>query len=355
MTIGTHMVIEAIFVHEDMDFKVLVEFVKDSNGGIFVSREEFSQKQSKVRRKFQHIAKIKNDDTLLLPEIFIGGTNTTNSNILIDFLDTSNFKQLLKNFSNLNTFFLSSFLHTDIKKLEDPKFKILKDSLENLKIVENLIKNIVVVTLSKQALYKDTLVIPINYGDGSDLDTINYSTRDNIFNKNDVDSLKRAAKNIDKLLSIIIPDSRFILEEKVVGVDENDERTAINLFLVKKGIKIPLTLESTGTIKLVSLLSILIVYIQNEKAIIVIDELDIHIFEYLLAVLLETMAPLAKGQLIFIGHNLLPMEKLGKDSIIIATESNDDIVYTFMKGISNSTNIRQKYLRSQALWSEDNI
>ena len=67
------------------------------------------------------------------------------------------------------------------------------------------------------------------------------------------------------------------------------------------------------------------------------------------------MAPLAKGQLIFTGHNLLPMEKLGKDSIIIATESNDDIVYTFMKGISNSTNIRQKYLRSQALWSEDNI
>lgn len=356
MTIGKqNMVIEAIFVHEDTDFKVLVEFIKDSNGGIFVSREEFSQKQSKARRKFQHIAKIKNDDTLLLPEIFIGGTNTTNSNVLIDFLDTSNFKQLLKNFSNLNTFFLSSFLHTDTKKLEDPKFKILKDSLENLKIVENLIKNIVVVTLSKQALYKDTLVIPINYGDGSDLDTINYSTQDNIFNKKDVDCLKRAAKNIDKLLSIIIPDSRFILEEKVVGIDENDERTAINLFLVKKGIKIPLTLESTGTIKLVSLLSILIVYIQNEKAIIVIDELDIHIFEYLLAVLLETMAPLAKGQLIFTGHNLLPMEKLGKDSIIIATESNDDIVYTFMKGISNSTNIRQKYLRSQALWSEDNI
>ncbi|WP_291945207.1 AAA family ATPase [Cetobacterium sp.] len=231
---------------------------------------------------------------------------------------------------------MSSFLHTDIKKLEDLKFKILKDSLENLKIVENLIKNIVVVTLSKQALYKDTLVISINYGDGSDLDTINYSTRDNIFNKNDVDSLKRADKNIDKLLSIIIPDSRFILEEKVVGVDENDERTAINLFLVKKGIKTPLTLESTGTIKLVSLLSILIVYIQNEKAIIVIDELDIHIFEYLLAVLLETMAPLAKGQLIFTGHNLLPMEKLGKDSIIIATESNDDIVYTFMKGISTA-------------------
>lgn len=96
----------------------------------------------------------------------------------------------MKNFGNLNTFFLSSFLHTDIKKLEDPKFKILKDSFENL------IKNTVVVALSKQALYKDTLVIPINYGDGSDLDTINYSTRDKIFNKNDVESLKRAAINL---------------------------------------------------------------------------------------------------------------------------------------------------------------
>lgn len=49
---------------------------------------------------------------------------------------------------------------------------------------------------------------------------------------------------------------------------------------------------------------------QDENALIVIDELDAHIFEYLLAEILKNMSEIAKGQLVFTAHNLSVMEVL---------------------------------------------
>ena len=50
------------------------------------------------------------------------------------------------------------------------------------------------------------------------------------------------------------------------------------------------------------------------------------------------------------------MEKLQKDSIIISTRNDKhNIEYTYLKGISKTTNLRQKYLKSQRMWSEENI
>lgn len=118
---------------------------------------------------------------------------------------------------------------------------------------------------------------------------------------------------------------------------------------------LPLERESTGIIKLVSLLSALIYFVQDKNAIVLVDELDIHIFEYLLANFLEKLAIYAKGQLIFTGHNLFLLEKLDKDSIIISTKQNEKIIYTYLKNVSKTTNLRQKYIRSQGLWIEDNI
>ena len=107
---------------------------------------------------------------------------------------------------------------------------------------------------------------------------------------------------------------------------------------------------------MVSLLSAMIYYVQDKEAIVAIDELDIHIFEYLLAILLEKLSYYAKGQLIFTAHNLLPMEKLSKDAAIISTKNDmNEIEYNYLKGVSKTTNARQKYLKSQRMWSEDNV
>ncbi|MGL5357332.1 MAG: AAA family ATPase, partial [Cetobacterium sp.] len=109
----------------------------------------------------------------------------------------------------------------------------------------------------------------------------------------------------------------------------------------KNGKKIAIENESTGIIKLISLLSALVYYVQDERAIVLIDELDIHIFEYLLATLLEKLSKYAKGQLIFTAHNLLPLEKLNRNSIIISTIENEQTTYVYFKGTSGTTNLRQ--------------
>ena len=107
---------------------------------------------------------------------------------------------------------------------------------------------------------------------------------------------------------------------------------------------------------MVSVLSMMIYFVQNPEAIVAIDEFDVHIFEYLLTVLLEKLSIYAKGQLIFTAHNLFPMEVLTKNSIIISTKNqNNDVIYTYLEKTSNTTNLRQKYIKSQVMWSEENI
>ncbi|MGL5901150.1 MAG: hypothetical protein ACRCZO_00555 [Cetobacterium sp.] len=66
---------------------------------------------------------------------------------------------------------------------------------------------------------------------------------------------------------------------------------------------------------------------------------------------MEKLSKYAKGQLIFTAHNLLPLEKLNRNSIIISTIENEQTTYVYFKDTSGTTNLRQKYLRSQNLWS----
>lgn len=67
------------------------------------------------------------------------------------------------------------------------------------------------------------------------------------------------------------------------------------------------------------------------------------------------MSGIAKGQLIFTAHNLLPLERLEKENIIITSIEKDKVNYSYLKNVSKTTNLRQKYIRSQAIWSKNNI
>ena len=50
------------------------------------------------------------------------------------------------------------------------------------------------------------------------------------------------------------------------------------------------------------------------------------------------------------------MEVLTKNSIIISTKNqNNDVIYTYLEKTSSTTNLRQKYIKSQVMWSEENI
>lgn len=349
------MSIEIILSDKINDYRFSVTAQKDMNDSIYISEEKLSFKPSGSRKKEVNIANLINSDNSIIPEIILGKTKYLESD-LKQIVGQNNLKQVISYHMACNSFF--NFLYIIVCNREDIKHKSKEIDTFTLYFenIKRILEDIVILTLENQSLYQKDLVIPIQCSLDKNNRTINYSKNKNVYNKDETMYLLSTIHDISGLLSVIIPNSKLIVDQKIVGYSQESGKTfAINLFIEKNGLKVPLTSESTGTIKLISLLSVLISYIQNEKSTVIIDELDIHIFEYLLAVLLETISPLAKGQLIFTGHNLLPMERLGKDSIIIATKSNDDVIYTFVKGVSASTNIRQKYLKSQAYWSEDNI
>lgn len=238
-------------------------------------------------------------------------------------------------------------------KIEEDS-KTIKFALDNL---EMILKNILIIELKDQLLCRDTISIPIKCFENNAVKTIIYNEDQNIYDEDEADMLEKTIKEIGGIISIIIPNSKLIakVSEEGINAQRNTIRKSVVLYIMKNDVLIPLVHESTGTIKLVSLISTLIFSLKNEKATVFIDEFDVHIFEYLLATLLLVISKYLKGQLVFTAHNLLPMEKLDKDSIIIATKNESEIKYTFVKTSSKTNNVRLKYLKSQAMWSEENI
>jgi hypothetical protein len=59
--------------------------------------------------------------------------------------------------------------------------------------------------------------------------------------------------------------------------------------------------------------------------------------------------------LIFTAHNLSPLERLEKENIIIISIEKDKVNYSYLKNVSKTKNLQQKYISSQAIWSENNI
>lgn len=362
ITIGKDIMgIEIIFCRKDILYKLGVEF-KVENDNVSVLKEEFSSKKMKSRRKFKNIFRVVNDENDLLPKIFFANSTEDNSELLNHFMISR--KNILVEFNNFYSYMSLLSKNLDKDKIEYDKIKvkdikIIVEFLQQFIYIIFTLKRAIIVTLKEQALYNLGILIPVNFHteQAHGVIGINLESEANIYSEMVANTIECVIKQIDSIFSVVVPNSRLIMKKEIANITEDEKKVAINLYVEREGNTISLKKESTGIIKLVSLLSAMIYYVQDENAIVAIDELDIHIFEYLLAMLLEKLSLYAKGQLIFTAHNLLPMEKLNKDSIIISTKNNvkNDIEYTYLKGISKTTNLRQKYLKSQRMWSEENI
>lgn len=109
--------------------------------------------------------------------------------------------------------------------------------------------------------------------------------------------------------------------------------------------------ESAGIKKVASILQMLIFMYNDSSVTVAIDDLDTHIFEYLLGQVLHAIEEGGKGQLIFTGHNLRSLETLGS-SCIAFTSVNPRKRYVRMNDAAGPANLRSRYLRSIML--EDN-
>lgn len=364
MSIGEkNLIIDIIFSIDEFDYKILVEFNKYTDDSLYVSREELSFKETNSKRKFKDIVKIVNNENLLSPEIYIENSTKNNFDILEKSILSQiegGAKRFINDFANLSSYLSLIIKYANIKDNEKVSIpEKLSLVMTHFSKIEKIFLDMVIITLEEQALYNLNLLIPMNIHTNKVHGTLGVNYRDsigNIYTEKEAEILEETVKEINSIFSTIIPNSKLSTERKITSLEGEELKVGVNIYVEREGRKLLLDQESTGVIKLVSLLSIILYYIKDKNATVAIDEFDIHIFEYLLALFLEKVALYAKGQLIFTAHNLLPMEKLDKESIIISTkDEKKGVSYVYLKGASVTTNLRQKYLRSQTMWTEENI
>lgn len=168
-----------------------------------------------------------------------------------------------------------------------------------------------------------------------------------------LDRVTNIIDNLNIVLQEIIPD--LIIGIKEYGEELNEDgETVIKIELLAKrdDIKIPLRYESDGIKKIISILSAMIAMFNNPTICLAIDELDAGVFEYLLGEILEIIENRAQGQLVFTSHNLRPLEKLNKDSLIFTT-TNPDNRYIRFANVKTSHNLRNFYYRGIKLGGQD--
>lgn len=159
-------------------------------------------------------------------------------------------------------------------------------------------------------------------------------------------SFKRIVNQINKVIPSLIPNYKLdfhILNSEI----EQEYSKRIQFVLVsKRGEEepIPLSLESNGIKKILSILSGFIDAFNHEGCLIVIDELDSGIFEYLLGEMVYAFANFAKGQLIFNSHNMRILEKVDYKNFFFTTTDRNDAFVQINK-VRESNNLRDMYYK----------
>lgn len=155
-------------------------------------------------------------------------------------------------------------------------------------------------------------------------------------------------ENINEVLTRIIPNTQIKVEETDCILENGSNGKAIELVTLRNGIKIPMRNESTGILKIISIIQTLIAYCTFDDIFVAIDEFDAGIFEYLFGTLLEMLSKAGKGQLFFTSHNLRPLEILNKNSIYFST-TNPDNRYIRFANVKPNHNLRDFYFRTIVL------
>lgn len=118
--------------------------------------------------------------------------------------------------------------------------------------------------------------------------------------------------------------------------------------------KIPIEYESTGIVKLISMISSITSLISTTDSLVLIDELDAHVFEYLLSTMVIALNKHIHGILIFTSHNLTQFESLSKENLVVASKNTkNEIEFSRFKHQTNTTNIRDVFIRLQNYGEEN--
>lgn len=172
---------------------------------------------------------------------------------------------------------------------------------------------------------------------------------DNIFN-----ILTASMKKINRVLEALIPG--LSIEINDIAANRTSQQGfkghEIELLSVRDGISVPLSGESRGIKKLVSILQLLITACNSPTVTVAVDELDAGVYEYLFGEIVQALQDHCQGQIIFTSHNLRPLEVLDRRYICFTTASPERR-YIKLKNVRGSNNLRDLYLRSLKLGGLD--
>lgn len=153
---------------------------------------------------------------------------------------------------------------------------------------------------------------------------------------------------INEILTRIIPDTKIDIIANKCILQNGQTGMAIELVTIRNGMTVPMRNESTGILKLISIIQTLITYCTFDDIFLAIDEFDAGIFEHLLGKLLDMLSKEGKGQLFFTSHNLRPLEVLDKNCLYFST-INPENRYIKLTNIKTNNNVRDFYLRALEL------
>jgi AAA15 family ATPase/GTPase len=159
------------------------------------------------------------------------------------------------------------------------------------------------------------------------------------------DIMTKIIEQINIVLSALIPELKIELCNLGAHLSTSTQKL-VNIELISRrgDLGIPLKYESEGIKKIISILSVMIAVYNNEGVCLAIDELDSGVFEYLLGEILEVFEKNSNGQFIFTSHNLRPLERLSKESVVFTT-TNPENRYLRLVNVKKTDNLRDFYLR----------
>lgn len=176
-----------------------------------------------------------------------------------------------------------------------------------------------------------------------------------------LEDYKRKAKKISDVLGYIESGLSLELKEtdRRLGSYQTDLRLNIRAgltsdevkieYIVKKVEKngIALQYESSGTKKLVNLVSYLVEVYNNKNAILLVDDIDRDMHEFLMGEILEVLSDGSRGQIIYTGHNLRALEVLPAEKLVFTTTNADNRYIKLAHKVHN--NKRSEYIRALQL------
>jgi AAA15 family ATPase/GTPase len=241
----------------------------------------------------------------------------------------------------------------ELKEVLDPFLNnIEKEVMMNL--INDFEQNFHVIDEVYHGLLVANIVMPFNIHLNDARGSLPYEMNDTmVFPIHIFNSFKSVIDQINIVLNELIPGLTVKVNNRnTETMDDGAEGVRFELLSKRGNSELPLRCESSGILKVISILSTLIAVYNNPNALVVIDELDAGVFEYLLGEILDILSTDGKGQLIFTSHNLRVLEVLPVANMWFTT-ANEEVRYIQLKGVKQLSNPRDIYLRAVQLGGQE--